>query len=1244
MIRAIPFLLLCLLVSASIQGQTPVTDVAYTLYLVGDAGEPEIVNQPLGKVLRRQAEQSGPNTTLLYLGDNVYPKGMPPEDARSRAAAELTLKTQAGWIQGLGVRGIFVPGNHDWQRGRKNGQATLMNQQQFIDSLKDKNITLLPRDACPGPVEIALPGNAVLVILDTQWFLHPWDKPRGDESPCDVKNGADAWIAINDIFARNAGKRVIVAAHHPLITHGEHGGVFTWQDHLFPLTAVKHNLYIPMPVIGSIYPLYRKWFGDVQDTSHPLYKEMSSLIQNIMLQYPGSVYAAGHEHALQYLVRDSLHMIGSGSGSKHTFVKMKKYSRFAAPVQGFVKFSIKNDGSAVAEYWQVDDAFPEGKEVYRDVLPALQRLKPLPPAQEISFKDKVVRIEGSKQYQSGKGHERLLGANYRAAWAQPIDVPVFDIGAEQGGLKVVQKGGGMQTLSLRLQDSTGREFVLRSVEKYPENAVPEMLRKTFAQDLVQDQISASHPYAAVVVPGLAQAAGIYHTNPRVVYIPDDPRLGIYRKTFANTLALFEERPAGDWSDKDFFGNSKNIINTGKVLERLEKDNDNQVDQLFVLRSRVFDIWIGDWDRHDDQWRWATFKSKKGETYRPVPRDRDQAFFVNEGIIPKIWSRKWALPKFEGFNDAIRWPSGLEFNARYFDRTFLTEPSEEDWAKAAKELQANMTDDKIEQAIKAWPPEIYALNGEAVIRKLKARRAHMVEYAVSHYKFLAKSVDVVGSNKDERFEVTRLPQGNVQVKVFKIGKDGDQGKTLYDRLFLRSETKEIRLYGKGGEDKFDIEGSTAHSILIRVIGGDGKDSLVDNSHVRGLAHKTLYYDQKKSNTLVSEGEAGDRTSADPQVNLYDRKVFKYNTLAPLITGNVNPDDGLFIGGGFLYQTQGFRKGLFKSRHVALFSMAPRTSSFNLSYRGDFTDVIGKFGLEINADIKQPNYVNNFFGWGNESVFDQNIDQKPGHESLPSAVQYYRYRFEEWRLDAYITRKVGNWGLIQVGPAIQRVEVEDPGTKDRYISTYAETLPYNLFEGHNTYTGTTWRFTIDKRNHPVFTTRGVVFTVAGRNMAGVENRAADFSSYDGSVSFYHSFRFPSRIVFAARVGGGANTGRYEFYQAQILSGRTEVRGYRKTRFYGEQKLYTNLEMRIKLLSLKTYLFPASLGVLGFHDIGRIWYKDANGVDPTAPDGSSNVWHKSWGGGVWFTPFNLAILSVEVAHSAEATLGYIRLGYLF
>jgi hypothetical protein len=136
----------------------------------------------------------------------------------------------------------------------------------------------------------------------------------------------------------------------------------------------------------------------------------------------------------------------------------------------------------------------------------------------------------------------------------------------------------------------------------------------------------------------------------------------------------------------------------------------------------------------------------------------------------------------------------------------------------------------------------------------------------------------------------------------------------------------------------------------------------------------------------------------------------------------------------------------------------------------------------------------------------------------------------------------------------------------------------------------------------------------------------------------------VIFAARIGGGINDGKYNFYQAQILSGKDELRGYRKTRFYGDHKLYANFEVRLRLLSFRSYLFPATFGILGFHDLGRIWYKNENGIDPSVIGGKSNLWHKGWGGGVWFTPFNLTVLSAEVGHSSEGTLGYVRLGFLF
>lgn len=1221
----------------------PAPDSAFTLYLIGDTGERSILTAPLRKALRRQLESTPGEGMIVFLGDNIYPRGMLALEHRHRLQMEEVLQEQVNWFKGLDVKGVFIPGNHDWQQGRIHGWQNISNQQVWLDSLKDEHVALLPRDGCPGPVEVPLNDKSVLVIIDSQWFLHPWDKP-GEESDCSVKSLDDLVVAMSDIFLRHHDKRVIVAAHHPLITYGEHGGVFTWKDHIFPLTQLQDELYIPLPLVGSLYPFYRKLFGNIQDTSHPVYREYSRSLQKILDNYPGNMYVAGHEHALQYIVKDSVHHIVSGSGSKTSFVKKKKFSRYAASVTGFVKVTIQNDGSSSIEFWQADATYPEGKKMHAVELQAPARIeedqKSFP---NVSFAGRV-KARASTQYLTSPSRKKLFGKNYRAEWAQELEVPVLDLGEEKGGLNILQKGGGMQTLSLRLADSAGHEYVLRSVEKYPEKAVPEILRQTFVQDLVQDQISASHPYGALVVPPLADAAGIYHTNPRLVYIPDDPRLGIYRADFANTLALFEERPDDDWSHEKSFGNSENIISTSKVLEKLQKDNDNEVDQEFVIRSRLFDMLIGDWDRHDDQWRWATFeKKKKGDLYRPIPRDRDHTFFVNEGWLTKVYGHKWAMPKFEGFDDDINWPSGLSFNARYFDRSFINEPDETDWIKQAGELQAALTDDVIEKAIREWPEAIFNLHGPEIIRKLKSRRDKLKQYAVSHYKYLAREVDVPGTDKHELFDVARLPGGDVHVKVYKINKEGERDRKIYDRLFHYRETNEIRLYGLGNEDQFVITGDARKSILVRIIGGSGNDMVADSSRVTGCPKKTVFYDNERNPAPQYRRELRDRRSSHPDINLYNRKAFKYNRVAPLLYGNYNPDDGVFIGGGVLAEIHGFRKDVFWQRHIGVASVAPRTNSYNFLYRGDFTNIAGLWNLEVNADIKSPNFVNNFFGWGNESVFDKDIDEQPGL-NVNEPIDYYRFRFEEMKAEALLRYPVGAYGNFRIGPVFQRIEIEEPDGRDRFIDEYSASLPYDLYSEYSTFGGLRWDISVEKRDDKLFTRRGVIASLGGRAMSDLGGNATDFSSWDGSLAFYFSAGSRSRLVLAVRTGGGVNRGRYEFYQAQVLSGRTELRGFRKTRFYGDSKAYANFEARLKLINFRSYLFPASIGILAFHDVGRVWYENANGIDPSTANGSSNVWHKGWGGGVWFTPFNLTVVSAEAGHSKDGTLFYLRFGFLF
>lgn len=1222
----------------SLAGYPQISDkaVVHSLFLVGDGGEPYVRDNPIAKVLSARISTAPGKTTVLFLGDNVYPAGLPSNDSHKYQLGERSLWTQVGMIQGPHTRGIFIPGNHDWAHWGKRGLEYLRNQQQWLDSLNDERISLLPRDGCPGPVVIPLDDHTILLILDTQWFLHQHDKPR-DADLCGATTTAEALSAVEDMFRSNRGKRIIIAAHHPLITYGEHGGVFTWKAHIFPLEELGQHLYIPLPVVGSLYPLHRKWLGHLQDTAHPLYKEFADALMNIMRQYPGSVYVAGHEHGLQYIQKDSTHLIVSGSASKTEYVKKKNYAVYAEDVRGFAQLSILADGTVTVAFHQVDENHPQGIEVFStSIRPIREFTSSVPKAKD--YRGQYVKGRASTQYEAGKVKRRLLGDNYRDAWAQELDVPVFDIATKKGGLVPVKKGGGQQTLSLRLRDSTGHEYVLRSVEKFPEGAIPEVLRETFAQDLVQDQISAAHPYAALVIPPMAEGVGLLHTNPELVYIPDDPRLGQYREEFANTLALFEERPDDDWSDASYFGNSDRIVSTRKVIERLANDNDSRVDEAFVLRNRLFDLIIGDWDRHDDQWRWAKVPGKK--IYRPIPRDRDQAFFVNEGMLSKIWSRRWALPKLEGFDADIDWPSGLSFNARHFDRTFLTSLSRKDWIAAAEDLKDDLTDDIIEKAIRQWPEPIFALHGQRIISHLKSRRDRIVESAVAHYEFLARQVDITGSDEPEYFHLRRLADGNVHVTIYKVSRKGNREK-FYDRIFDKTETKEIRLYGFEGDDEFEVTGSSReNSIKVRVIGGDGADIMHDDSSAPG--RKILFYDHADHGTIVSGGEVRDRRSTDPTVNSYNRTAFEYDRLAPLVWGQYNPDDGIFFGGGFFFTRDGFRKDPFAQRHLFLASVAPETRSYNFHYQGKFNQFAGRWDLGVEADVKAPNYVNNFFGMGNESVFDADVDQTFG---VFKPIQYYRYRFQELSFYASVARKIGRGANFQLGPAFQRVEMESPGDdENRYIKEYANTVAPDLFERHQSFGGIRWQFDAGKRDNTLFTRRGSVFTLSGRNYADLSGGSNNFSAYNGSLAFFHAFRERARLVFAGRIGGGINSGDYPFYQAQILDGKQELRGFRKTRFYGDSKFYTNVEARVKLRNFRSYLFPAAFGVIAFFDMGRVWYKDVQGFDPSTPAGKSAVWHKGVGGGVWFTPFNFTVLALEAAHSPDGALGYVRLGFLF
>ncbi|HSB94438.1 MAG TPA: metallophosphoesterase, partial [Flavitalea sp.] len=738
--------------------------VAQRIILIGDAGQ-QTNNQQPELELARKLFPMDKKTTVLYLGDNIYPQGLPSYYASDYEKRRQVLDSQINLVRGTQARAFFIPGNHDWAQGRAGGYQQVTNQSRYIVSQGLQNVQFIPFDVCPGPEEIQLSDKITLVAIDSQWWLHQHEK-SGVTYGCDVQSQEDMLESLKEIIDRNEDKIVIFAAHHPFITYGRHGGYYNLKQHVFPLTDINPKLWIPLPIIGSLYPISRGVFGNIQDTRHPIYKNFSSSVDSILNQHPYCIRVAGHEHTLQFIKDEGRYYIVSGAGSKMTELAKADNLVFGASQTGFgVIEIIKNGHVNVSFYSTMADS--SAAPIFSAPLPAWDTTPHKPKIYERkTFKDSVMVVANPK-YKAGKSKQWWLGKNYRDEWTTPIKVKVFDISKEKNGLKVVRQGGGMQTKSLRLTDTKGNEYSLRSVEKFPDNTLPEEFRETFVKDAVVDGISASYPFAALSIPVLSEAADVPYAKPRLVFIPDDPQLGYYRDEFKNKLAIFEEREPG--------GFSKNI-STEKVLDKLRDDNDNSIDQKAVLKARLLDMFIMDFDRHEDQWRWATNDTGEKKTYVAIPRDRDQAFFINNGFIPKQVAKPYRMPKFQGFRKKAININTFNFNARYFDRTFLNQMTTEEWVAATDELINEMTDKQIEKALAQQPKEIYKFSAPTIIKTLKERRKFLKEDALTYYKFLAQEVDITGSDKREFFNVMRNDDGSVDVTVRKIKKEGDLGDT------------------------------------------------------------------------------------------------------------------------------------------------------------------------------------------------------------------------------------------------------------------------------------------------------------------------------------------------------------------------------------------------------------------------------------------------------------------------------------
>ncbi|HEX6574933.1 MAG TPA: hypothetical protein VF042_08160, partial [Gemmatimonadaceae bacterium] len=777
----------------------------------------------------------------------------------------------------------------------------------------------------------------------------------------------------------------------------------------------------------------------------------------------------------------------------------------------------------------------------------------------------------------------MLGDNYRDLWTRPVRLPVLHLSTFAGGVKALRVSGGKQTRSLRLSTSDSVEYTFRPIYKEGVN-LPDDFKGSLVYSIFRDAGSASHPGANAASVPMVDLSGALHPGQTLVVMGDDPNLGEFRKEFAGLAGSIESYPTIPPTGAAHFANAVEILDAEELLDTLNKDPGVRVDARTLLRTRMVDMVLGDNDRHADQWRWAQLTP--GGVFQPIARDRDKVFLDYEGML--LGLARVAAPALVKFEARYPNPSALFENATNFDRRLLGSLDRSVWDSTARSLQREITDAVIDQTIAAMPKE-YAAGSTDLIPILRTRRDSLHSVAMRYYTQLFKVADVHGTDAGEVATVNRNANGTVRVQL----QSGD-GSPFFDRTFDPADTREIRVYLHGGDDRATISGAVNTTIPVRIIGGNGTNTFTDESVVGGRRGTTKLYDEGTVTDVVYRPDSvlEEHSYVDALNAYYNRRpwVHAFGTLVPPdkdYGAKIKPVFGLKTGHGLglvpkigiARYAYGFRKYPYANmvQADAAFSTGTRGWKFNLIADKRFAS--SDFHLPMTAQMSQLEVIQ-FRGFGNDVPEDDD--------------PFFDVKQKMWTFKPGLGFSFAPGSDITLGPVVRYTNTDSTGF-------LALTRPYGFAKFGQA--GAELALHYESRILPDSTKPRFIVDLAGAGYPATWDVESAYESLEGTAIGYVTIPFLTKPVIAVRGGGKKLFGDFPYFDAAFLGGGSSYRTEHRQRFAGDAAVFGSAELRVPLFSFP-FITPTKVGALGFADAGRVY------VDGDSPGG----WHSAIGGGFW------------------------------
>jgi hypothetical protein len=872
------------------------------------------------------------------------------------------------------------------------------------------------------------------------------------------------------------------------------------------------------------------------------------------------------------------------------------------------------------------------------------QLEPPPPP---SAAGTTVEVVPGPEYRAGWLRRVLIGENYRDLWLRPVTAPVLDLDEFAGGLEPEEQGGN-QSKTLHLLGADGREYIFRSVNKFPHQALPEDLQHTLFADIADDHVSAFHPGGAFVVPRLHEELGHLPVPPVYRVMPDDPRLGEFRETFGGMLGYMVVRPNEGDEGQALFAGSHRIVGTDELYDKLEEGPRHRLAAREYLETRFVDILVGDTDRGGDQWRWARVPAEDGFRWRPVIRDRDWAFVDAQGLFPALARRFYPKlvefgPTFASLESAI-WDQGM-------GRRLLVGLDRADWEETVARVQRVLTDDVIREAIDRLPPAQKPGYADGMTDAVIARRDSLEGLALDWYRLLATDVDVRGTDRPDRAEIVRRDDGSVSVTLLgpvelmtpivpgagddeeeaeehardpyyrpDVGWEGPatEWQPYYRRTFLPDETAEVRVYLLEGADTAIVRGTGPGAITVRVVGGEGDDYLQDAAESGGA---TVLYDAEGDNRLIPGPRTGVRTDAfevdeEESAGFLAQKTGadeirdwgqERSWLSPAVA--YEEGAGIIIGAGPEWTDYQFRSNPYGSKVAVKGLYATGSNGLGIDAVAEGRPENSPGFFRVHARATQFDAIR-FYGYGNTSA------DIPDDQSLI---------MQDRALLEVLLGSESDDLSMEVGAVVRYTDPRVPEGNPAEVAGLAGADALGEAGGIA-------RLAVSRVDDRSVPGRGVEAELEATAFPGAGGRAGPWAGGQAELRGYVTIPVLTDPVLAARAGVRGAWGDFPIHGAAWLGGSSTLRGYRWQRFAGDEAVYGGVDLRIPLFRANLFLVRGRLGVIGFADAGRVRFEGA-------PDGD---WHTGHGAGVMLETLDTAI-HLLWARGEEDRL-YVGLGMPF